>query len=272
MVGMHQQPALRMNKEGFVRSAFEIDRDAMRMAHHHVVGGGLARAVDGLHGHGEVILLQHLAANDGERHAERAVIPIGFEVVAADRDAGGVEAGACQPARFGECQDIRPITALDLQHDCGFGAFGLPVPVLRMDELSVARNLRHHEDACAAIRHEIVQPLFTPAGKLQDFGARVDEQDGRQLRADRLGDTAHFLDILRTVFFDRTGEAVDNRFEVAGLEARGPDLVLVMLYTLADAVARLFSILLTALEWRTRNFDERAGERKSHDSRSSPIE
>ena len=151
VVGVDQQSALGMDLEGLVGRALEVDGHAADVADHHVVGRRLRRHVDRAHRERDVLALENLAADECQRHAELPVVAVRLEVVGGDGDARGVEAGAREPARLGEREEIGAVVAPHAQDDGGLGALGFPVPVLRVDQPAGVRGLRQRHHAGAAV-------------------------------------------------------------------------------------------------------------------------
>ncbi|GGG22987.1 hypothetical protein GCM10010964_08910 [Caldovatus sediminis] len=158
-----------------------------------------------------VLLLQRLAPQEGERDALGAVVAVALQVVRGEADAGGVEAGAREAAGLDEGEDVGAVLAAEAQHHAGPGAFGLPVPVLAVQQRAVGARLGQDDGAGAALGRGAGGGggLRRAAGELEHLGAAVDQDDVLEGDAGALGDAAHLGDVGGV-------EGLDPRHEGAG--------------------------------------------------------
>src|SRR5947208_1070607 len=232
-----------MHLEGLVGRALEVDRHALGVADDHVVGGRLRRHVHRAQGQGQVLRLQHLAPDEGQRHTEPPVVAVALEVVGRDGDPGRVEARAREAAGLGEGEEIGAVVAAHAEHDGRLRALDLPVPVLRVDEPPSLRGLRQRDDARARLVAGDSAAKLGVAPELEDLRARVEQRDGLEVEPGALGDAAHLLDVgglegvhLRHVLADELADG-------DGVEARALELLRVVAHAQRDALGGLAAVL-----------------------------
>src|SRR3546814_4323761 len=108
--------------ERLVGCAFEIVDDAgSRMAEREIVRRRFGGRIDGVEGERGIVLLQHLAPDQRERHADLRIIAFAFQIIAGDGNTRGVEAEERECAGLGKGEYVRDAVAPNEKTDAGCG-------------------------------------------------------------------------------------------------------------------------------------------------------
>jgi hypothetical protein len=187
-------------------------------------------------------LLEHLAADEGERYAGTLKITLAFQAITGDADTVRIEAESCEAASLGESQYVRPVLVTDTQDNRCVGAFDLPVPVMGMDQLSSACHLGLDDDPGTAV-HRIEK--CWAEGKLDQFGSRIDQENLFEADPGTRRDTAHFHDMGVVEILDDRQIGADDirqpivadifRFDLRGIMGDCPGDLIAGLTTILDA-------------------------------------
>ena len=203
-----------------------------------------------------------LRADQGERHAGLREITLGFEIVGGDRDAGRVHAAAGEAAGLDEGQEIRAVGAAHAQHDRRLRAFGLPVPVLAVDQFARGTALRQDDRAGAAVVEFLLgldRLVLDEACLGDDLGAGIDHDDVFERDAGAVGDAAHFLDVMRAEGLDLLGEFGDQRRLGLGIVAELAELAAIEFDRALHAAGHGSAVLAATLIGGAGHIDEGAG-------------
>src|SRR5476651_2480523 len=260
MVGVHVEALVGRDPESLVGCAFEAEGLAAAMTHRHVVRAELVRRDNGAHGERQVGSLQHLAPDEGQRHAGAAlIVAIAFQRIGGQTDARRIEARAREATRFGEGEDVRPrlwpIVATDAQDDACLGALGAPVPVLAVQQHAVGAGLRQGEGRGAAVGEMLLDLLL--AGGRHHLGAGVHQHDAGERFVGAFGDPAHLLDIGRIEFLDGRDHRLGALLKMLPVDAVLEQRLGVHLDAALDAIGHRLAMLTAALARAAGKVDQR---------------
>ena len=258
VVGVHVEATLGRQPEGLVGRTFEAEGFALAVAHRHVVGAELGRREDRVHRVREIGALQHLAADEGQRHAGAAlVVAIAFQRVGGEPDARRVQPRARQAARFGEGEDVGPVVAADAQHHAGLGALRPPVPVLSVQQHAVGAGLGQREGGGTAVGKVLFDVALARRG--DHLRAGVHQHDRGEGFARALGNATHLLDVGGIELLDGGHHPLGATFELLPVDAVLQQRLGVHLGATAQAIGRRLAMGAAALARAARKVDEGKG-------------